>query len=207
MIMPHIFAPDNQSWTNIASKGFSVDLFDLFLLTVGCCMAQCGINMFTLMPDKPLPKAKPQALQDSGTFNPGHAKVRHVLFQNSEFFDPRDLPQLKYETLRSLAKEGYSVAKAAREFGLSRPTIYHSQTHFEAGGLAGLLPAKPGPKQPHKLTAEVLAYLEELVHTEPPLKARQMSARVRQRFKLKVHPRTIEKALKPKAKRGRQKSR
>ena len=205
MIMPHIFVSDNQSRTQVATNGVRVDLFALFLLTAGWGVSQCGINIFTLMPDKPLPQAKPQALQDSGTFNPGHAKVRHVLFQNSEFFDPRDLPQLKYETLRSLAKEGYSVAKAAREFGLSRPTIYHSQAHFEAGGLAGLLPAKPGPKEPHKLTAEVLAYLEELVRTEPLLKARQMSARIRQRFKVKVHPRTIEKALKPKAKRGRHK--
>jgi len=157
------------------------------------------------MPDNPIPPAKHQALRDSGTFNPGHAKVRHVLFQHSEFFAPQDLPQLKYETLRCLEKEGYSVAKAAREFGLSRPTIYQSQTHFEACGLAGLLPAKPGPKEPHKLTSEVIDYLQELVRAEPPLKARQMAARVRKRFKLKVHPRTIEKALKPKAKRGRQK--
>jgi len=157
------------------------------------------------MPNNPLSQAKPQALHDSGTFNPGHVKVRHVLFQNSGFFDPQDLPQIKYETLRSLEKEGYSVAKAAREFGLSRPTIYQSQTHFEARGFAGLLPAKPGPKEPHKLTAEVLAYLRELLHAEPQLQARQLAARVRKRFKLKVHPRTIEKALKSKAKRGRQK--
>jgi len=157
------------------------------------------------MPENPIPQAKPQALRDSGTFHAGHAKVRHVLFQSSEFFDPQDLPQLKYETLRSLKQDGYSVAKAAREFGLSRPTIYQSQTHFEARGLAGLLPAKPGPKAPHKLTAEVLAYLKELARAEPPLKARQLAARVRQRFQFKVHPRTIEKALKSKAKRGRQK--
>ena len=180
------------------------DIVDLFPLTARRNVAQCGINIFTLMPENPIPKAKPQALRDSGTFNPGHAKVRHVLFQKSEFFDPQDLPQLKYETLRSLQKEGYSVAKAAREFGLSRPTIYQSQAHFEARGLTGLLPAKPGPKQAHKLTSEVLDYLKELTRAQPPLKAGQLAARVRQRFKLKVHPRTIEKALKSKAKRGHQ---
>lgn len=157
------------------------------------------------MPNNSLSEAKPQALRDSGTFNPGHAKVRHTLFQNSEFFDPRDLPQLKYETLRSVQKDGYSVAKAAREFGLSRPTIYQSHAHFQAHGFAGLLPAKPGPKEPHKLTSPVLAYLKELLQAEPSLKARQLAVRVRKRFQLKVHPRTIEKALNPKAKRGRQK--
>ena len=180
-------------------------IINLFSLTACRNVADYGINIFTSMPENPIPQAKPQALRDSGTFHAGHAKVRHVLFQNSEFFDPQDLPQLKYETLRSLKQDGYSVAKAAREFGLSRPTIYQSQTHFEARGLAGLLPAKPGPKAPHKLTAEVLAYLKELARAEPPLKARQLAARVRQRFQFKVHPRTIEKALKSKAKRGRQK--
>ncbi len=178
---------------------------DLFPLTSGGHVSEYGINVFTLMPDNSLSKAKPQALRDSGTFNPGHAKVRHALFQNSEFFDPQDLPQLKYETLRSVEKDGYSVAKAAREFGLSRPTIYQSQTHFHARGFAGLLPAKPGPKAPHKLTSPVLAYLKELLQAEPSLKARQLAVRVRKRFQLKVHPRTIEKALKPKAKRGRRK--
>lgn len=178
---------------------------DLFPLTPGRPVSQCGINIFTFMPENSLSKAKPQTLRDFGTFNPGHAKVRHALFQNSEFFDPQDLPQLKYETLRSVEKDGYSVAKAAREFGLSRPTIYQSQTHFRAGGFAGLLPAKPGPKEPHKLTSPVLAYLKELLQAEPSLKARQLVVRVRKRFQLKIHPRTIEKALKPKAKRGRQK--
>ncbi len=178
---------------------------DLFPLTHGQLVSLCGINIFTLVLDNSPSKAKPQALRDSGTFNPGHAKVRQTLFQNSEFFDPQDLPQLKYETLRSLEKEGYSVAKAAREFGLSRPTIYQSQAHFQSQGLAGLLPAKPGPKEPHKLTSPVLAYLKELLQAEPSLKARQLAVRVRKRFRLKVHPRTLEKALNPKAKRGRQK--
>ena len=202
MIMPqHPRIHEERLDSNCFAWVYKSYLVDLFPLTAGRYMPQCGINIFTLMSDNP----KHQALRDSGTFNLGHGKVRHVLFQNSEFFDPQDLPQLKYETLRSLEKEGYSVAKAAREFGLSRPTIYQSQTHFETRGFAGLLPAKPGPKEPHKLTAEVLAYLKELLHAEPQLKARQLAVRVRKRFKLKVHPRTIEKALKPKAKRGRQK--
>src|SRR2546426_3275251 len=206
MIMPsYPQTREQRLGNNCVLKPLKRSVNDLFPLTALRNMAQCGINVFTVMPDDPLPQAKHQALRDSGTFNPGHAKVRHVLFQNSEFFDPQDLPQLKYETLRSLEKEGYSVAKAAREFGLSRPTIYQSQTHFEARGVAGLLPAKPGPKQPHKLTVEVIQYVKELARAEPQLQARQLAARVRKRFKVKVHPRTIEKALKPKAKRGHQK--
>lgn len=154
----------------------------------------------------PPPSAKRQALQASGTFNPRHARVRHPLFQGSEFFDPQDLLQLKYESLRALRQEQYSLARAASEFGLSRPTLYQAQAHFAAQGVEGLLPGKRGPRQAHKLTPEVLQFLERVRAAEPGLSAGQLAGRLRQRFKLKVHPRTIEKALnQPKAKRGRQK--
>lgn len=157
------------------------------------------------MPE-PLLNPKRQALQASGTFNPRHDRVRHPLFQSSEFFDPQDLLQLKYESLRALRQEQYSLARAASEFGLSRPTLYQAQAHFAAQGLEGLLPGKRGPRQAHKLTPDVRQFLEQVRAAEPNLSARQLAGRLRQRFKLQVHPRTIEKALnQPKAKRGRQK--
>ncbi|HXP60900.1 MAG TPA: helix-turn-helix domain-containing protein [Dongiaceae bacterium] len=155
------------------------------------------------MPPHLDPEAKPRALRASGTFNPRHDRVRHALFQHSDFFDPRDLLQLKYETLRALEQDGYSIARAATDFGLSRPTIYQAQSHFEERGLEGLLPVKPGPKSPHKLTGEVRRHLQELMQAEPELEARELARRVRRRFKVKLHPRTIEKALKAEPKRGR----
>ena len=156
------------------------------------------------MPDD-TPPTKRQALKASGTFNSRHARVRHPLFQGAEFFDPQDLLQLKYESLRAVQKDQYSLARAASEFGLSRPTLYQAQAHFAAQGLEGLLPGKRGPRQAHKLTPQVLRYLEQERAAHPELSVRQLAARVRQRFRLQVHPRTLEKALKPKAKRGRQK--
>jgi transposase len=103
-------------------------------------------------------------------------------------------------------QEQYSLARAASEFGLSRPTLYQAQAHFAAQGVEGLLPGKRGPRRAHKLTPEVLQFLEQVRAAEPGLSARQLTRRLRQRFKLQVHPRTVEKALRqPKAKRGRQK--
>src|ERR1035438_10312953 len=90
-------------------------------LTGGSIMRIYGVIRFTYMPQPPQPQTKRQALEASGTFNPRSAKVRHPLFQQSEFFDPQDLLQLKYETLRALKAEGCSIAKAASDFGLSRP--------------------------------------------------------------------------------------
>lgn len=154
------------------------------------------------MPPEPSPKR--QALRASGTFNSRAAKVQHALFQQSDFFDPEDLLQLKYETLRTLEKDGYSIAQAAREFGLSRPTIYQAQQEWRQRGLEGLLPHKRGPQKPHKLTDEVVQFLRELTAIEPSLSSEELARRVRQRFAVRVHRRTIEKALKLRAKRGRQ---
>ena len=148
-------------------------------------------------------ETKRQALQTTGTFNPRAARVRHPLFEPPSFFDPEDLLQLKYETLRALEQEHYSIAKAAREFGLSRPTIYEAQSQFQRQGLEGLLPHKRGPKAAHKLTEEVLRYVQEQVMARPGLKAEELARRLRQRYRLKLHPRTIEKALRARAKRGR----
>jgi transposase len=175
----------------------------IFPLTAVSFRSDCGINIFTRMALHPDCEAKRRALQASATFNPRHDRVRHPLFQQSDFFDPCDLLQLKYETLRALREEGYCIARAAADFGLSRPTIYQAQNHFQERGLQGLLPDKPGPKSPHKLTAEVRQHLRELIQAEPELAARELARRIRQRFHVKLHPRTIEKASKSEAKRGR----
>jgi len=70
--------------------------------------------------------------------------------------------------------------------------------------LEGLLPRKRGPRGAHKLTAQVRRYLQEEAAADPRPGARELSRRIRERFKIKVHPRTIEKALKTQGqKRGR----
>jgi len=166
----------------------------IFILKARLHPGLCGINSFTPMPD--FASDKRQALEATGTFNRRFAAVRHELFQKGEFFDPKDLLQIKYESLRAVEKDGYSIARASGEFGLSRPTIYQAKEQLKTEGLEGLLPRKRGPRGAHKLTAQVRRYLQESAATEPRPGARELSLRIRERFKVKVHPRTIEKALK-----------
>ena len=173
----------------------------IFQLTAAHIVRSCGIIVFTTMPADP--DTKRRALQTTGTFNSHAAQVRHPLFQQSSFFDPEDLLQLKYETLRAVEVEKCPIAKAARDFGLSRPTIYEAQAQLQRQGLEGLLPHKRGPKAAHKLTGQVLQYLQEQAQAQPGVEAQELARRVRQRFAVKLHPRTIQKALKGKAKRGR----
>src|SRR6266511_1882865 len=66
----------------------------------------------------------------------------------------------------------------------------------------GLLPRKRGPKQPHKLKPTVLAQLRELASSQPDSGSKELARALRQRFRVKLHPRTVEKALHAKAKKG-----
>ncbi len=138
---------------------------------------------------------KRRALEAAGTFNPRFSRVRHELFRRSPFFDPRDLLQLKYEAVRAVRVDRQPLARAAANFGLSRPTLYQAQRQFQAQGLEGLYPRKRGPKGAHKLTEPVRVQLQAWAAAEPQMSARELARRVRQQWKIKVHPRTIEKAL------------
>lgn len=143
-------------------------------------------------------RAKVAALREEGTLNAAPEKVGDPKFQQSEFFDPDDLVQVKYEMLRRVAVEHASVTDAADEYGVSRPTYYETKAHFDALGIGGLVPKKRGPRGPHKLQGDVLAFLEQHVKTDEPIRARALAALIRQQFDLTVHPRTIERAVRGK---------
>ena len=139
--------------------------------------------------------AKDKALLEEGTLNPSPGKVRDPKFQENEFFDPRDLVQVKYEMLRRVSIEKASATEATEEYGVSRPTYYQTKSSFDKGGLAGLGPRKRGPHGPHKLQGEALAFVQQQLVAGQPVRARELAKLVRQRFDLAIHPRTIERAV------------
>jgi transposase len=138
---------------------------------------------------------KLQALQSTHTLHPHPDKVRHPLFVGGGFFDARDLLQVKYEALRALGADDQSLSQVARDFGLSRPTVYEAKNLLALQGLDGLVPRKSGPKTAHKFTPEVLDFLQAARAQEPATSALELSRRVKQRFRVTVHPRSIERAL------------
>ena len=138
--------------------------------------------------------AKLRTLQENDTLNPHPARVTDTLFQEHDFFDPRDLLQVKYEMLHRVRIEGWSVKQAAEAFGFSRPAFYHAQSAFEREGIAGLFPHKRGPRGAHKLSEEVMQFVEQQTEGEPTVTITAMVKRVNERFGLKVHPRSIERA-------------
>ncbi|HTF68164.1 MAG TPA: helix-turn-helix domain-containing protein [Edaphobacter sp.] len=138
--------------------------------------------------------AKIKALLEEGTLNPTPEKVHDRKFQENEFFDSRDLVQVKYEMLRRVSTDRASVTHATEEYGVSRPTYYQSKASFEKGGIAGLVPRKRGPRGPHKLLGEALQFVEQQLVAGEPVRARELAKLIRQTFGLNIHPRTIERA-------------
>jgi transposase len=140
---------------------------------------------------------KTESLKKYGALNPHPQKVVEKMFSDSalEFFDPRDLVQVKYEMLRAVDKKGRSVKQASEAFGFSRPAFYQAQSQFKKGGVTSLVKKRPGPKSAHKLTEDVLAFIEEKIEEGKPLGARKFVPLIREKFGKVFHPRTIERAV------------
>ena len=122
--------------------------------------------------------------------------------EGSPFFDPEDLVQVKYEMLRRVREEGHQVSETSAAFGFSRPSFYAAQAAFQKAGLPGLVPQRPGPRRAHKLSGPVLELLDEALAAEPALTSAALAALLEERLALRVHPRSIERALARRAKKG-----
>ncbi len=145
--------------------------------------------------------SKVERLKQLGALNPHPERVRAPWFQASGFFDSRDLVQVKYEMLRQVHIEGASKAEAAALFGVSRPTFYQAENAFALAGLAGLLPRPRGPKGAHKLTPEVMTFIDQRLSTDGQVHARALAQQIHDELGMSIHPRSIERALARKKKR------
>ncbi len=147
------------------------------------------------MPSKKRHPGKLESLREQGTLNSRAHAVKSELFQDSDFFDPRDLVQVKYEMLRLARNERSPVSRAAETFGFSRPTFYQAQAAFERNGLVGLVPQKRGPREAHKLTPEVMEFIDRCRSQDASLGVAHLAKLIMDRFGVSLHPRTIERGL------------
>jgi transposase len=140
-------------------------------------------------------KSKIEALKKHGTLNTKVDLVTDFLFREHDFFDPYDLMQVKYEMLRHVYKEGESITQASSAFGFSRLSFYRIQAAFKKYGLAGLLLKKRGPRSAHKLSPEIMEFVEETKKKDKSLRSSDMKKLIEERFDIQVHTRSIERAL------------
>jgi transposase len=141
---------------------------------------------------------KTTALNDSGTLNPLPESVKDTLFQTNEFFDPRDIVQVKYELLRKVQSDGILISEAAKNFGFSRLSYYRISALFKELGLYGLLPKKRGPKHGHKLHPKLLEFTRTLIQEDPSRSNSEIKTAIANTFNISISTRTIGRSRKKK---------
>lgn len=159
-----------------------------------------GINNITynessLMEQDEHTDPKVDALRESATLNPHPEEVVDELFSGSAFFDERDALQVKYEMVRRVERDGWPVTQASRRFGFSRPSFYRAQAAIREQGLWGLVPERRGPRRAHKLTDEIMTFVEAHLAENPDTRMDDVVLLVQARFSIKVHRRSIERRL------------
>jgi transposase len=147
------------------------------------------------MPKLKKPDQKRVELKRTGTLNPHPAGVSDTLFRENPFFDSKDLLQVRYEMLRRHRADGVSVVGVSSLFGVSRPTFYQAEAAFERGGLTGLMPKQRGPKEGHKLSAQVIEHVRILKASSPGLTTVECVRAVQEKFGITVHRRSLERAM------------
>lgn len=136
---------------------------------------------------------KAETLRRQGALHPNPNIVQDEAFRQREFFDARDLVQVRYEMLRRHQVDGKAVAAVADAFGVSRQAFYTTETAFEQMGISGLLPRRRGPQRAHKCTDEILDFVEQWRANSPTEK--DVTEAIRKRFGISINPRSIERAL------------
>jgi transposase len=132
------------------------------------------------------------SLEVAGLAHPRpEAVIAPVFMSGNPFFFAVDKVQVKYEMLRAHVVDGVSVTAAAAAHGYSRPSFYLVEAAFGDRGMSGLLDERPGRRGPLKLTEEVVGFLAD---APGDTSGADLAREVEQRFGVRLHRRTVEKA-------------
>jgi len=144
----------------------------------------------------PPEQSKLRQLKQAGLLHPRPAQVRDPLFtEHPDFFDPYDLLQVRYESLRAHLVDGDQVVRVCKRFGTSRQTFYTILQKFVEKGSSGLLPDKPGPKGPLKLSVDVLRFAGTQYNHHPEVSGAALAAVIAAKFGISIHKRTSGRLL------------
>jgi transposase len=149
---------------------------------------------------------KGRFLADHQALHRDPQRVRDAVFQQGDFFDPRDLVQVRYEMLRHHLVERRPVTEIIQDFGVSRQMFYVLLRAFQQEGLCGLLPRKRGPKEAHKCTEAIVAFVAARREELPGRSTKELAEEVGGKFGVRLHVRTLERHLSRRGKKRRGKT-
>jgi transposase len=120
--------------------------------------------------------------------------VKNNLLQKSDFFNPLDKGQLKYEMLRAHCHEGYFITRVCEDFGYSRESFYKTLDAFHKEGIAGIAGKIKGKTKPDKLTPEIIGFVI-YQRAKFGLSGAAITQDVIKEFNINLHKRTVERIL------------
>ena len=141
------------------------------------------------------PEKKHDFLRSEGLLNPRPERVILPLFDTLDFFDPFDLPQVRYEMLRAARSECTPVAEACRQFGFSRECFYRLERKFMKRGCVALLGSPMGRRPLLALNQEIVGFIAQRRLEEPRLSGEQLRRQIHGQYKVDCSRRTVERIV------------
>jgi hypothetical protein len=138
---------------------------------------------------------KTDFLAAHGLLNPRPGRVKSPLFGTLDFFDPRDLPQVRYEMLRAARVESMSVAGSCRSFGFSREYFYRLERSFTERGYVALLGAPMGRPPLLALNPEIVHFIVYRKLEDPKLSGEDLRQEIQRLYKVDCSRRTVERVV------------
>lgn len=138
---------------------------------------------------------KKQFLRKEGLINPKPERVCYKHFESNDFFDPMDLPQVRYEMIRTARVENISVANACRLFGFSREYFYKLERKFMEHGFVALLGSQKGRRPLIALNNEIVNFIIHRKVDNPNLSGEDLRKEILKIHKLDCSRRTVERII------------
>ena len=145
---------------------------------------------------RPAEDPKVAALREARCLNPHPQDVTDEAFLAADFFDARDAVQVKYEMVRRVKADGAPVTAAAAAFGYSRAVL------LRGGRRAGASPGwtgwcRPSPGRGAATSSPRRSWRAPSSSWQPTRRCRPagLPDPSPRRFGVRVHPRSVERAL------------
>lgn len=140
-------------------------------------------------------KNKIEFLKKQEILNPKPDRILCKRFQTIDFFDPLDLPQVRYEMLRSARVENIPVVEACRNFGFSREYFYRLERGFMERGYASLLGSRKGRRPVIALSQEIVNFIVHRKIEEPNISGESLRTEILRLYKVSCSRRTVERIV------------
>jgi transposase len=140
-------------------------------------------------------KRKKDFLTREGLLNPKPERISHPPFHTLDFFDPLDLPQVRYELLRTARVENTPVAEACRQYGFSREYFYRLERAFMERGYVSLLGSRMGRRPIIALNQEIVNFIAHRKIEEPTISGEDLRVEILRLYKVACSRRTVERIV------------